>query len=203
MRILTLISIVSFTNSYSRIIEKVDGDPKFQNYKSSILLTGHIATNTRSIGAKYTGSIILKTHTKYALGFNLASEKIWTTDNLTIPNNTSTNIKFGTVGLHLRYQITEQFFFQPEVSLLFGKQETTTLIATPSSYGPFGVVTSYKYNEIKKEQTILGAHLEQHFFFHPKKAKGLAIGLSIFERVLNAQYYDGDFGICGYIGVNF
>lgn len=200
MRILTLIFIISLYNSYS---QTASNERKPQNYKSSIMLNGHIGTNTRAVGCKYIGSIILKKYPKYALGFNLESEKVWYTDNLTLPNNTETDIKFGIVGMHLRYQINEQLFFQPEVSILFGKQEITTLVATPTSYGPFGTVLSYKYNEVKKEQNILGANLEQHLFFYPKKAKGLVIGLSVFERLLNAEYYDGDFGLCGYLGINF
>jgi hypothetical protein len=200
--VLLVINVIFISKAYG--VVKNNDEPKQQNYKSSILLNGHLAANTKAIGAKYIGSfVLLKSYPKLAVGFNVSTEKFWTTNNFSIPNNVSTAILFGIAGAHLRYQIMEQLFFQPEFSLLFGKQEIEKLISTPKSYGPYGTVLSYKYSVEQKDQTILGTHLEQHLFFYPKKDKNLIFGVSLFERVLNAKYYDADFGICGYIGINF
>jgi hypothetical protein len=200
--VLLVISILFLSKTYG--FGRNDDDSKQQHFNSSILLNGHLAANTKAIGAKYCGSFVLmKSYPKLAIGFNISTEKFWPTDNFLIPNNVSTTILYGIVGAHLRYQVTDWLFFQPEFSLLLGKQEIEKLISTPASYGPYGTVLSYKYAVEQKDQTVLGSHLEQHLFFYPKKAKDLILGISVFERVLNAKYYDADFGICGYIGINF
>lgn len=200
--ILLIINILLACKTYGAI--KNSDDPKQKKYKSSILLNGHLAANTKAIGAKYIGSFILeKSAPKLAIGFNVATEKFWPTKNFSIPNNVSTAILFGIAGAHLQYRITDHLFFQPEFSLLFGKQEVERINSIPTSYGPYGTVLSYKYTVEQKEQTIFGTHLEQHLFFYPKKDKNVILGVSLFERILNAKYYDADFGICAYIGINF
>lgn len=179
------------------------GGDSIKNSNSCILLNGHLASNSKALGVKYVYDFSLKKFSKLGIGFNLASEKIWFTDNVIIPQNINTTILFGTGGVNIRYQISNYLFFQPEFSVLFGKQSITELISKPTSYNTFGYPTSYKYSENKTEKSIFGAHLEQHIFYYPKKAKNLVIGLSIFERIINAKYYDGDFGINGYIGIYF
>lgn len=174
-----------------------------KNNSSFISLNGHVASNTKAIGVKYVFDYTLKKNHKVGVGFNLSTEKIWFTNNLIIPKNINNEIVFGTGGVNIRYQLNQNLFFQPEFSVLFGKESITTLISTPASYNTFGYVTSYKYSESKTEQSIFGAHLEQHIFYYPQKAKNLILGLSIFERLINAKYYDEDFGINGYIGVYF
>ncbi len=195
--ILQAITFMCYSKTYFTV-----GDSS-KNYISFISLNGHLATNSKAIGVKYVGNFILKNNNKIGLGFNLASEKIWLSDNIIIPQNISTNIFFGTGGVNIRYQINKYFVFQPEFSILYGKQVITELKSTPASFNPMGYPTSYKYSENKMEQTILGTHLEQYVFYYPKKAQNLILGLSIFERIINAKYYDEDFGINGYIGLYF
>jgi hypothetical protein len=191
------ITVICYANSNCIVGDSV------KNYTSFISLNGHLAINSNAIGVKYVGDFTFKNNNKIGLGFNLASEKIWFTDNIIIPQNINTTILFGTGGLNIRYQLNNYLFFQPEFSVLFGKQSITELISKPTSYNTLGYPTSYKYSENKTEQSIFGAHLEQHIFYYPKKAKNLVIGLSIFERIINAKYYDEDFGINGYIGLSF
>lgn len=178
-------------------------ESKEKNYKSSILLNGHYAANTKAIGVKYIGAITLKKHPQYAVGFNLASEKIWLTKNIIIPTNVITDILFGIAGFHFRYTLNEQLYFQPEFSVLIGKEYVSQLIASPVGYNQFGAVTSYNYSERNTKQTIAGAHLEQHLLYYPKKSKNLTLGISIFERLLSAKYYENDIGACAYLGINF
>ncbi|MBK6985676.1 MAG: hypothetical protein IPH32_13395 [Bacteroidetes bacterium] len=178
-------------------------ETKEKNYKSSIMLKGHYASNTKAVGLKYTGVVVLKNHQKCAIGFNLASEKIWPTDNLVVPTNFQSNVLFGIVGLDFQFKLNDQLFFQPEFSILIGQEQITQLISTPASYNQYGIATSYNYSERNTDQIISGGHLEQHLFYYPKKAKNLVLGVSIFERFLNAKYYEEDLGVCGYLGINF
>lgn len=180
-----------------------ENESKEKNYKSSILLNGHYAANTKAIGVKYIGAITLKKHPQYAVGFNLASEKIWSTKNLTIPTNIITDIVFGIAGFHFRYTLNEQLYIQPEFSVLIGKEYVSQLITSPASYNQYGIPTSYNYSKRNTKQTIAGAHLEQHLLYCPKKSKNLTLGISIFERLLSAKYYENDIGACAYLGINF
>ena len=180
-----------------------DAEIKEKNYKSSILLKGHYASNTKAIGLKYTGVVVLKKQPKCAIGFNLASEKIWPTDNLVVPTNFQSNVLFGIAGLDFRFKLNDQLFFQPEFSVLIGQEHITQLISTPATYNQYGVATSYNYSERNTDQIISGGHLEQHLFYYPKKTKNLVLGISVFERFLSAKYYEEDAGVCGYLGINF
>lgn len=193
---LTFVSFAKFT---------IVGSDSITNYNSCILLNGHLAFNTKAIGIKYIGGSTLRSNSNIALGFNLAYEKIGLTDNSDIPKNASTNVWFATGGGNVSYKITEGLFFVSELSMLMGKQETSYIITTPNvtytNVPPYTLVKSYTIHEEKEQKTIYGAHIEQHLLYHPKKAKGLIIGTSIFVRFLNAKYYENDFGICAYLGI--
>lgn len=180
-----------------------ENELKEKNYKSSILLNGHYAANTKAIGVKYIGTITLKKHPQYAVGFNLASEKLWGTKNLIIPANFQTDLLFGIAGFHFRYKLNEQLYIQPEFSVLIGKEYVSQFIASPAGYNQYGVATSYNYSERNTNKIIAGGHLEQHLLYYPKKSKNLTLGISIFERFLSAKYYEDDIGACAYLGINF
>ena len=180
-----------------------ENETQEKNYKSSIFLNGHFATNTKAIGVKYIGDVMLKKYPKYGIGFNLASEKIWGTKNLIIPANYQTDLLFGIAGFHFRYKLNEQLYVQPEFSVLIGKEYISQLIASPASYNQYGVATSYNYSERHANKIIAGGHLEQHLLYCPKKSKNLVLGISVFERFSSAKYYENDIGACAYIGIYF
>ena len=202
IKLLILLECLTFVSSSKTT--SVRGD-SIKNYNSCILFNGHLAFNTKAIGVKYIGGSTLRSNSNFALGFSLAYEKIGLTDNLFMPKNANTNIWFVTGGANVSYKITEGLFFVSELSMLMGKQETlyiiTTANVTYTNYPLYSQITSYTIHEEKEQKTIYGAHIEQHLLYHPKKAKGLIIGTSIFIRFLNAKYYENDLGICAYLGI--
>ena len=202
IKLLILLECLTFVSSAKSAIVRGDS---IKNYNSCILFNGHLAFNTKAIGVKYIGGFTLRSNSNIALGFNLAYEKISLTDNLFMPKNANTNIWFATGGGNVSYKITEGLFFVSELSMLMGKQETSYIITTANvtytNVPPYTLVKSYTMHEEKEQKTIYGAHIEEHLFYHPKKAKGLIIGTSVFIRLLNAKYYENDFGICAYLGI--
>jgi hypothetical protein len=179
-----------------------NNEPK--KLQSALLSNCHAGTGAFSFGAKYSGSFMLQKYPKYSVGINASYEKIFGCIRGMIPQNVGTEIMLGSLGSHLKYQINPQFVFQPEVSILLGQQETTKYITVATiQYQPgFQILTFNSYQK-NTRQNVMGLHLEQHLFYYPKKAKPLIIGLSVFERFLNAQYYDEDLGVCLYFGLFF
>lgn len=202
IKLLILLECLTFVSYAKPAVVRGDS---IKNYNSCILYNGHLAFNTKAIGVKYIGGSSLRSNSNIALGFNLAFEKISFTDNLFMPKKASTNIWFATGGGNVSYKITEGLFFVSELSMVMGKQETSYIITTANvtytNVPPYTLVKSYTTHEEKEQKTIYGAHIEEHLFYHPKKAKGLIIGTSVFIRFLNAKYYENDFGICAYLGI--
>jgi hypothetical protein len=161
-------------------------------------------TGALSVSAKYSGSVRLKQFPKYSAGFNLSYERILGYIEGLVPSNVGTTIVFGTAGAHARYQINSQLAFQPEFSLLYGQQDTKKLIKVSTvQYQPGFQVITTSYYEQKTSKKVVGGHLEQHLFYYPKKVKPLVIGFSVFERFLDAEYYDEDMGAALYLGLLF
>ena len=185
------------SNLYCQDIES----KKMQN---ALLVNAHAGISTIGFTGKYVGSLKIKKYPKYYIGANISYDRIYGFIKGMIPSNVNTSINFGTLGLHVKYNINTQFAFQPEFSVLVGQQSTSKVLSrTTIDYqqGYQFITTTYYQQDTK--QNVIGAHFEQHLFYYPKKAKSLILGLSLFERVLEAEFYDQDVGACFYLGVNF
>ena len=179
-------------------------DSESKKMQNALLINAHAGISTIGFSGKYIGSFKINKHPKYFIGVNASYEKIYGFIKGLIPNNVSTTINLGTLGVHVKYNISSQFDFQPEFSVLFGQQATSKILSrTTVNYqqGYQYVTTSYYQQDTKKN--VIGAHFEQHLFYYPKKAKPLIIGLSIFEKAIEAEFYDQDFGACFYLGIKF
>lgn len=201
MKILILILTSILVNLYvlSQAIENngnvTDRVKKERGFINLLTAQGFAGLNSNGLGLNYTGFNYKPTGRFFAgfsLGFESANFKA-TDEKLKIRMNT------GQLGLRLMGKISKQFYVNIGIMALIGKEKVERTI--PIQTGPIFPVTK-PFNQ-QEENTVLGFAPSQGIFFVPSEKMGFTVGLSIYQRLFNSDYYRYDIGGMLSIGLKF
>lgn len=191
---------------YSPLLSQTKSTDKPIKVKSLVFLKAYSGFSTAGAGAKYFGSFDIKDEPKLKGGFNIGLEKSLRFANGVLPRYASNDEAMFLLGAHIQYQINEKLFFQPDFSIVIGRQNViktynvTSIKYMPNSNIPIVTNNVYDKSYIKY---FGGVCMEQQLFYVPEPSKQLVLGASFYERFVTNDFYDVDLGLAIYLGLKF
>lgn len=202
----TSVLLVTIVFSLSSIASNVSDSTnvyKPKRYTNFIFGTGHLALNSSGAGIKYCGSLRLKKNERFGIGPSIFYESVQFSSNVKFPADvTEVKMSFTTPGLNIQYTINKILSFQIGLSALLGKQEITRVFYVNTNSNPFGIPV-WELRQKNEEHYISGVQIEQNLLFKKEQKTGISFGLGLFERIVNANFYETDFGLKAYLGFYF
>lgn len=100
-------------------------------------------------------------------------------------NYMSASMSYFQAGLSPFYKLSDQFFLNLGINLVYGEEELVNMSGRESSNTFFGVSPS------------------QGIYFIPKSKIGITIGLGVYEKLLSSKVYKSDVGVKLEVGIKF
>jgi len=178
----------------------------YEKYKTLLQLHGSLGWYTKTVGAKVSALFFLKKHPKIGVGPVVFWNYFFFTKNLEVsPDVSALQYNLLNAGLSGFFRVNNYFGVTLDGSAMFGTERVTkSYLFYSDKWSPTGC---YKREYYLKSQTrtdiIGGIYAEQGIQFMRKEKKGVNAKISVYESLLNAEFYETDFGLKITLGVNF
>lgn len=117
--------------------------------------------------------------------FKIYSDYLAENDYLSRNNIMAVRLNYGLIGLSPMYKLNDNLFLNLGVNMIFGTESFLNI------------------HNIESSSSIFGMFASQGVSYIPDSDIGLALGLSVYEKLLNAKSYGGDVGIKIAFGIKF
>jgi hypothetical protein len=176
--------------------------------KNNLSFNCHTAEYTKGIGLKYNLLSFSKKIPKLAAGPSIFWSYFTFNDNFKVPNDVvGLKYNFGNVGLQAYYRLNRLAGITLDLSFLLGNETITRVRQEMRFTGNYDPLLGYEYYIVNTpyttRSTITGFQFEQGILLMDRSKTGFNFGISLFERSLDAYYYDADWGLKLNVGIFF
>lgn len=196
MRIQVLIFSLSFVTFLPSLVAQndsyVSNEKLISNLPhSSVLAFGELSTKIAGGGIKFCTSNTLDIAPQFTIGPSVFVEQLNYSKYLEEKNVKGAHITLLSPGINAKYHLSNSCYVQVDLTLIAGIE--TRLRITPRPSG-----------RMEDDPCALsGLQVEQSFFARTNGKKGMLVGVSIFERIIDSDIYHTDFGVKLYAGLGW